>query len=150
MVAQTCALHESWDLAKYGFVTNPARLYERWLVARAQDAYSVFLVAEREAQNGKPSKVVGFIVGTTEPEIGIYRLQEYGFMQDLWVEPESRHEGIARQLLQQAIEQFRQIGVKQVRLDVATPNEPARRLFESCGFRAATCEMLLELTPVEP
>jgi ribosomal protein S18 acetylase RimI-like enzyme len=62
------------------------------------------------------------------------------------VEPAYRNEGIARQLVMLAVERFRQIGVGQVRMDVAYRNEAARRLFEACGFRVSTVEMLMELS----
>jgi ribosomal protein S18 acetylase RimI-like enzyme len=83
--------------------------------------------------------------GEGRREIPIYRLEEYGFIHDLWVEPEYRNEGIARQLTMLAIERFREIGVKQIRLDTARENEIARNLFSSCGFRVSTIEMLMEM-----
>lgn len=146
MVAKICALHESWDAAKYGFLPNPAEMYRRWLTARANDPRSVFLVAEREAAGAEAApRLVGFLIGTTESELGIYRLKEYGFLHDLWVEPDYRNEGIARQLVMLAVERFREMGLKQVRLDTAAENEVARNLFRSCGFRVSTIEMLAEL-----
>jgi len=147
MVAQICALHEKWDAAKYAFRADPASMYEPWLKQRAADARSVFLVAERQMSDG--GRLAGFIVGTVEREVGIYRLKEYGFLHDLWVEPAYRHEGIGRQLAMMAVERFTQMGVKQVRLDTAGPNEAARRLFESCGFRTSAVEMLIELERVD-
>jgi ribosomal protein S18 acetylase RimI-like enzyme len=89
--------------------------------------------------------LVGFLIGTVEREIPIYRLEEYGFIHDLWVEPDYRNEGLARQLVTLATERFRAIGVKQVRLDVLVTNVPARGLFEACGFRPSVTEMLIEL-----
>lgn len=56
-----------------------------------------------------------------------------------------RHEGIARQMTMLAMEKFRDMGVKQIRLETADANEPARKLFASCGFRPSTTEMLAEL-----
>ena len=102
---------------------------------------SVFLVAERER------RLVAFLVGTVEGEIPIYRIKRFGFIHDLWVEPEYRNEGIARQMVMLAIERFREIGVAQIRLDTAAPNEIARGLFRSCGFRPSVEEMLLEIPP---
>jgi ribosomal protein S18 acetylase RimI-like enzyme len=61
------------------------------------------------------------------------------------VEEEYRHEGIARQMVMLAVERFKATGARQVRLDTAAPNEAARKLFASCGFRPSTTEMLLEL-----
>ncbi|MDZ8185107.1 MAG: GNAT family N-acetyltransferase [Nostoc sp. ChiSLP02] len=147
MVAKICALHESWDSAKYGFLANPEQRYENWLTrlansdgfANASSVQSVFLVAENQGQ------LVGFLVATIEKEIPIYRLKEFAFIHDLWVEPEYRRNGIARQMVIQAVERFEQMGIKQIRLDTANANEPARRLFASCGFRISTIEMLREL-----
>jgi ribosomal protein S18 acetylase RimI-like enzyme len=139
MVGKICALHEAWDAAKYGFLANPDERYRRWLTARADDPRAVFLVAERE------SKAVAFLIGTIEQEIPIYRLKEYGFIHDVWVEEEYRHEGIGRQMVMLAIEQFKAAGVTQIRLDTAGANEAARKLFAGCGFRVSTIEMLAEI-----
>lgn len=145
MVARTCALHESWDAAKYGFRPDPAEMYRNWLTARSTDARSVFLVAERSAVGTETARLTGFLVGTIENELPIYRLTEFGFIHDLWVEPDYRHEGLGRQLMMTAVEKFRDIGVEQIRLDTATANESARTLFAACGFRISTLEMLCEL-----
>ena len=140
MVARVCAFHQKLDPAKYGFRARPERMYEGWLVGRATDPRSVFLVAERG-----PGRLVAFLVGTVEPELSIYRLKEFGFVHDLWVEEKYRNEGVARQMVTLAVERFRDIGVKQVRLDAAYANDPARSLFAACGFRPAIVEMLIEL-----
>lgn len=146
MVAKTCALHEQWDPAKYGFRDNPAEMYRRWLTARAGDPRAVFLVAERsDVMLKEVPFLVGFLIGTVEREIPIYRLEEYGFIHDLWIESAYRNEGIARQMVMLAVERFREIGVEQIRLDTAAPNDAARALFASCGFRPSVQEMLLEI-----
>ena len=139
MVAKIAALHESWDPQRYDYRDNPTAMYDRWLRARAVDPRSVFLVAERD------TKLVAFLIATIEATIPIYRLQEIGFIHDLWVEPEYRNEGIARQMTMLAIEQFREEGVSQLRLETAAVNQPARALFKACGFRASTIEMLIDL-----
>src|SRR3954463_5276370 len=141
MVEKLCRLHESWDPAKYSFLPDVPQMYDQWLRERATHRRSVFLVAEASS----PNKIVGFLIGTVEREIPIYKLKEYGFLHDLWVEPEYRNEGVARQMVMLAAEKFKQIGVEQVRLDTAAPNEAARRLFASCGFRESVREMLIEM-----
>jgi ribosomal protein S18 acetylase RimI-like enzyme len=89
-----------------------------------------------------------YLVATVEQEIPIYRLTEFAFIHDLWVEPEYRRSGIARQMVMETIDRFKQMGVKQIRLDTAAVNESARRLFSSCGCRVSTIEMLVELGEV--
>jgi ribosomal protein S18 acetylase RimI-like enzyme len=116
-------------------------MYERWLRGQATDPRGVFLVAERE-----PSKIVGFLIGTIENSIPVYRVEQFGFVHDMWVQADYRHEGIGRQLMTLALEKFRALGIKQVRLETAGQNEAARNLFKSCGFRVSAIEMLTELS----
>ena len=140
MVAKICALHENWDTAKYGFLPHPEQRYEKWLTRLAISSdRSVFLVAEDEGKLG------GFLVATVEREMPIYRLQEYAFIHDIWVEPEYRQNGVARQMVMLCVERFQEMEVQQIRLDTTAVNEAARRLFASCGFRISTIEMLKEL-----
>ena len=142
MVRKLCQLHKTWDRAKYDFVEGIDDMYHSWLTARAADTRAVFLVADREGVGP-----VGFLIGTVEKEIPIYRLKEYGFIHDLWVEEDYRNEGLARQLVMLAVERFREIGLEQVRLDTAASNDAARKLFERCGFRVSVIEMLREEHP---
>jgi ribosomal protein S18 acetylase RimI-like enzyme len=139
MVRKICALHEQLDPAKFGFKPEPQERYCRWLTARADDPRSVFLVADEGKQPA------AFLIGTVEQEIPIYRLTEYGFIHDLWVEEQYRHEGIGRQMTMLAVEKFAAMGVAQIRLDTAAANDAARALFAACGFRPSVTEMLLEL-----
>ena len=147
MVDKLAALHERWDPARYDYKPNTGEMYRGWLTKRANDPHSVFLVADHERLMAEVPFIVGFVVGTIERPIPIYRIEKLGFIHDLWVEEEYRHEGIARQMTMLAIEKFRELGCPQVRLETAAANEPARKLFEGCGFRAASVEMLVELHP---
>jgi len=139
MVERLVELHRAWDRAKYDYVPGIAGMYTSWLTARASDPRAVFLVAHRESRGP-----VGFLIGAVEREIPIYRVNEFGFIHDLWVDQDYRNEGVARQLVMRAVERFTEIGVAQVRLDTAAANDVARRLFEGCGFRVSTIEMLRE------
>lgn len=144
MIAKICALHQSWDDAKFGFLPNPEYRYQPWLNAQIGEPKSVFMVAEDETILPN-SPLAAVLIATTETEIPIYQLQEYGFIHDLWVEPDYRQTGVGRLLVKRAIAQFAQKGIRQVRLDVAVANDVAKRLFQSCGFRVSTSEMLIEL-----
>lgn len=145
MMQAQADLHEQWDAARFPYLPEVGGRYAGWLREQAGNPRSVFLVAEREADATAPARLVGFAIATTERTLPIYRVREVGFLHDLYVDPGYRNEGIARQLTMRLIERFREIGVRQVRLETAVPNEAGRRLFESCGFRASCVEMLLEL-----
>src|SRR4051812_25808622 len=68
MVEKICALHESWDPQRYGFLPNIASMYRGWLTNRARDPKSVFLVAQRD-----DGQLVAFLVGSVDRGIPIYR-----------------------------------------------------------------------------
>ncbi len=150
MVAKICALHEAWDSAKYGFLPNPAQRYERWLAKQTVNDRSVFLVAAHRASVDQAEQLVAFVIATIETEIPIYRLKEFGFIHDLWVEPDYRQLGLGLQLVVRTMQEFRHKKIHQIRLDTAIANEDARRLFQSCGFRLSTIELLAELNGQEP
>jgi ribosomal protein S18 acetylase RimI-like enzyme len=139
MVRKLCELHQSWDPARYTFREDVERMYQSWLTDRTADPRAFFLVAERQERGP-----VAFLIGGVEREIRIYKLEEYGFIHDLWVEEDYRNEGLGRQLVMRAIERFGELGVRQVRLDTAAANDAARKLFASCGFRVSVMEMLWE------
>jgi ribosomal protein S18 acetylase RimI-like enzyme len=139
MVRAICALHESWDASRYGMLPDVVDRYARWLPARAVDPRSVFLVAEARAA------LAGFLIGTVEQNIPIYRVREYGFIHDVWVEPGHRRSGVARALVDEAVRRFKAMGVIQVRLETAAANDDARRLFEQAGFRLGAMDMLRDV-----
>jgi ribosomal protein S18 acetylase RimI-like enzyme len=136
LVQRLCDLHGQWDTERFDFKPDLAERYRRWLTARCADAGAVFLVAEVGGQ------VVAYLVGTTEDEIPIYWTPACGYIHDIWVDPDYRHEGLARQIVTLAVERFAAKGLKQVRLITAAKNDVGRAMFERCGFRVATVEMM--------
>lgn len=138
MVTALCELHRSWDPARDTPLADVVDRYAQWLPQRALDPRSVLLVAETNLV------VIGFLVATIERNIPIYTLTEFGFIHDLWVDPSHRKQGHARALTLAALDRFRALGVRQVRLDTAHANGPARHLFASCGLRPGPTEMLID------
>jgi ribosomal protein S18 acetylase RimI-like enzyme len=143
MVRAICSMHERLVPARYAMLPDVVDRYARWLPERAVDPRSVFLVAESD---GSRPALIGFLIATIESSVPIYVTAAYGFIHDVWVEPESRGRGTARALVDAAVRRFTQLGVSQVRLETAAANEPARALFAALGFRTATIDMLRELT----
>ena len=102
---------EVWDGRDY-----IPRVFDRWL----SDAGAAFEAAE----------IDGVVVG-------VQRLRPFapGLMwyEGLRVAPELRRQGIARAMLEAAIEETREQRFQEIRL--ATRDEPAVRLFETAGFK---------------
>ena len=145
LVRKIVALHDAWDPARFGALDGAADMYRGWLGDRCDDDTSVFLVADRDDDDAERSNVVAFLVATLDRNVPIYRVERYGFIHDVWVEPDYRHEGVGQSMALLALERFQAIGATQVRLDTAAENDAARKLFERCGFRPSTIQMLCEL-----
>jgi len=140
MVRKIAGMHEKLDPAKYTFRSDPGEMYRDWLVGQSKNTRSVFLVADAG------ESLAGFLIATVVDEIPIFKVDKVGFIHDVWVEEDYRHEGLARQMVTLCIERFRQIGVPQIRCDTAWANPAARELFTRCGFRPSVVEMLIELS----
>jgi ribosomal protein S18 acetylase RimI-like enzyme len=61
----------------------------------------------------------------------------FGFVFGLYVRPEHRRRGYARDLMRAVAEALRQDGKRYVVLSVDTPNAAARSLYEHLGFTDA-------------
>ena len=101
LVQKLADVHEAWDAEKYPYLPNIGQMYRSWLTSRARDKRSVFIVAERE------ERIVAFLIGTVEREIPIYRVKEFGFIHDVWVEPDRTFERKDEDELELAVEQGR-------------------------------------------
>jgi ribosomal protein S18 acetylase RimI-like enzyme len=139
LVARTIAFHEQLDEARFGAVPDAYRRYEGWFTSMAGTSEGAFFVAEQDG------RIVGFVFGQIQEEYKMYRLNRYGMLHDLWVEPAYRRRGAAKALIRAVLDRFRQAGVTQARLDSGAGNEAAQRLFAACGFRPSVLEMLAEL-----
>jgi ribosomal protein S18 acetylase RimI-like enzyme len=76
----------------------------------------------------------------------VYRMQraipesprEALYVDALATAPEFRRQGVARALLDATAKEARQLGLIRICLETEVDNEPARSLYERCGFIAAT------------
>jgi len=57
------------------------------------------------------------------------------YLHSLFIVPAARRLGLARRLTRLALDWGRGRGATQARLEMAAPNQSARRLYESVGFR---------------
>jgi ribosomal protein S18 acetylase RimI-like enzyme len=68
--------------------------------------------------------VVGFVIGSAESD------SSTGWILAIAADSNHRNQGIATQLMQAAIDDFRQQGIRSVQLTVAEDNAQARKLYE--------------------
>jgi len=82
-------------------------------------------------------RFVGWISLMYTPKIGPRWNKGMIYVDELWVAPEYRNRGIAKQLMEKAFECQRNTGAVEVRLYVGTTSTVARSLYASCGLQEA-------------
>ncbi|MCU1230326.1 MAG: putative acetyltransferase [Acidobacteria bacterium] len=113
--------------------------YASFLQSILQSPDNVIFVAE------DGGAVVAYVWAALEPLSWKELRGPAGFIHDLVVAEEWRRHGIARRLMDAAIEWLREKNAPRVVLWTAAPNDIAQALFESLGFRDTMIEMTLEL-----
>lgn len=71
----------------------------------------------------------------TRFRLSVWTGTEDAWLEDVFVEESARGEGFGRKLVEAAIQRARSRGCGRIQLDANQSNEPAVRLYESCGFR---------------
>ena len=84
MMEKLSELHQNWDSVKYGFVEDVTSLYRNWLSECARNSRIVSLVTTIN------ERVIAFVIGTVDQNPRVYRVPQYGFIRDLWVEEDYR------------------------------------------------------------
>ncbi|MGF6160447.1 ribosomal protein S18 acetylase RimI-like enzyme [Ensifer sp. KUDG1] len=111
--------------------------YARWLRSQLEAPDVVLLAAEQE------TRIVGYAYGSLEGHDYMALRGPAGVIHDLFVEPDSRSQGIGRMLLDAAIAELQGQGANLIVLSTAHRNEAAQRLFAAAGFRPTMVEMTL-------
>ncbi|MET1255030.1 GNAT family N-acetyltransferase [Aliikangiella maris] len=102
---------------------------QRWLENEFANPNSLFLVAQNI------DKPVGFILASsTINDNGLLKLQLKGIIQLLWVDPAYRHQQHARNLVNQVIACFQEIGIEYAECTYTANNQMAHQFWSSMGF----------------
>lgn len=77
---------------------------------------------------------VGYIIAGFHYEAPLFVQNRYGYIADMWIEPEYRGQGAADVLLQTALDFLKEQGASRVQLEVMVNNEPGKRFWQKAGF----------------
>ena len=133
------------DLRRLALLTNP----EEFMMTAREEAAVPRLAIEAALEQPDPCHLfLGAFVGETSQLIGIAGLlrggcqktQHCGHLTSVYVHPEYRGRGIARQLLEQLLRQATEGDLRAVRLEVVANNAVAIALYEKLGFVSYGCE----------
>ncbi|MCI3920336.1 GNAT family N-acetyltransferase [Paenibacillus sp. TRM 82003] len=99
---------------------------ETFLRERLGHGESIVLIASAANRD------VGFM--QLYPTYSSLSMRKQWILNDLYVMPEARGQGVAKRLLAEAFELARRTGAKGLSLQTASDNRTAQRLYESLGF----------------
>jgi ribosomal protein S18 acetylase RimI-like enzyme len=89
-------------------------------------------------------RFVGWISLIYLPKVGAWGGRGHVYVDELWVAPEFRRQGIAKQLMKQADELAERMHALGVRLYVNSENPSAKALYDGCGFERACTAYMME------
>jgi ribosomal protein S18 acetylase RimI-like enzyme len=118
---------------------DSAQGYAWFLRSQLHEEDAVVFVAERAGV------IVGYVYAALEPISWKELRDAAGFIHDVVVEDSSRRLGIAKSLVEAAIDWLRAHGAPRVMLWTAEQNPAAQNLFRRLGFRRTMIEMTLEI-----
>jgi ribosomal protein S18 acetylase RimI-like enzyme len=119
---------------------NTERGYASYLVTQMQKDDVIVLVAELEGA------VVGYTYAGIEGWDYMALRGPAGALYDIVVDPDYRHHGIGRTLLEHAVSELEGRGAPRIVLSTAEGNTTAQSLFTKAGFRRTMIEMTRERT----
>ncbi|HMB69567.1 MAG TPA: GNAT family N-acetyltransferase [bacterium] len=94
-------------------------------------------------------KVLGVAVGSLRSQETLFELRRYGYVSDLVVSATVRRRGVGRKLYERVALWFRSLGIRVIRLHVASASEEARSFWKAIGARNFLVEACLELESAE-
>ncbi len=80
------------------------------------------------------NRYVGWISLIYMPKVGKWKGHGHIYVDELWVEPNFRGQGLAKALMQKADELKTKLKAAGVRLYVNVNNPTAKKLYDSCGY----------------
>ncbi len=135
LAEQLVRLHHSFDPERFLPGEGIANGYGGWLAREAGRKGAVVLVAEVDG------RVVGYCYATLEERNYNELLGPHGKLHDVFVDDTARSHGVGKALVARMLSELDALGAPQIVLSTAVPNEFARALFASFGFRPTMIEM---------
>ena len=125
---QSAEEHTAHDRV-YETAPGAEKTMRRFLVDVANNGYSFLFVA------AAGDMTVGFISGELRQGSPTFLPKTWAAVDDIFVEPEYRNQGMGRALLQSVQNWAQERGADGISLQVAAANERGRKFYEDLGFR---------------
>ena len=89
-------------------------------------------------------RYVGWISLIYMPKVGKWNGHGHIYVDELWVEPNYRRQGLAKALMKKADELKTEMNAVGIRLYVNVKNPAAQRLYENCGYQEDGQDIFME------
>lgn len=124
-------LHDDWK-SRNGWEKGSGG----WIKRAATNDEAFFAIAYPLGEDNKPQldKPAGYVIGSFHQEAPLFIQNRFGYIADLWVEPDYRRRQIGQQLLDAAFTWFKSQGVSRVQLEVDVNNEVGLHFWRKMGF----------------
>ena len=118
-----------------GFVEKKKRDFQK----RIRSKNSIVFLAV------KNNEIIGFSINTIKKYDELFKLKQYGYMDDLYVKPEFRGKKVSSQLKEEAIKWFKEKGMKHASLGFNSENSKAHKIYKKWGFCDEYTEMMKDI-----
>jgi ribosomal protein S18 acetylase RimI-like enzyme len=139
LAAELVRQHHRLDPRRFLLIEPIAEGYRWFFNQELGRKEAVLLVAEVDGD------IVGYSYGTLEPRNWNDLLDICGKLNDVFVDPSARRQGVGRLLVVETMAALRKLGAPRVVLLSAWKNSDAHPFFESLGFRRTMLEMTAEV-----
>ena len=134
------AVADQWDSLARGQSEYDSHITPERNQATVREAALRRIVADELLVAREDEELTGFVMFTVES--GQYEQDvQRGVVQNLYVDPDHRRQGIGTRLLAAAEDRLADSGVDRVALNVMAPNEDARRFYRRHGYEPHRVEL---------
>jgi ribosomal protein S18 acetylase RimI-like enzyme len=133
------ARHHEQLSDRFSLSSDSKKKWSKYLREKFAEISTKLIVAEEEGD------IVAFMLCLLEPNTPVYRERKIGVISDVYVKQERRRKGLAKKMLDIAVEWFKKNKVVTVRLNVAADNLEARAAWRMIGFEPVMIDKRLDL-----
>ncbi|HLD31397.1 MAG TPA: GNAT family N-acetyltransferase [Patescibacteria group bacterium] len=110
-------------------VKNVNKIYQKFFRSCIYAKTRLLLVAEED------KKIIGYALGEISSRPPVFKIRKTGFISDIFVEKNSRKNGIAKQFLAELKKWFKNKKLKHIELTVHVKNEVGKKAWNNYGLR---------------
>ncbi len=137
-------LKQHSDLDPYFEPTKTVdKVYRKFLEGCLYSENKLFLIAENN------EKLMGYATGEIQTRSPIFKITEYGYINDVFVAGEFRRLGIAGKFLTELKKWFESKSIKHVELSVLANNEIGKKTWAKFGFETYEIKKRVEMRKFE-